>query len=327
MLKSIDVLIGLSVVMLVASMAVTVMIGFVTYILNTRGRNLKQGISDLLCLINPEFTKQAAGKIAEAVLTHPLIRDGEKRMGTVVHRDELTKLLMELAAGVGPTKLDPDTQASLLKTLQDHGIADPAETLSHIRTASLKLEKSSPELSNMARSNLAILNEAETHFVAKINTWFDQTMDRVSQRFTLNTRTITFICGLLLAIALQLDSIAIVNRISMDDALRNSLVDQAKTQANNAAGLYEFLSNDGMITIPQYPGDFAKFTDLRHLTGILFTTLLLSLGAPFWYGALQQLLQLRSKVAQEDDDQRKSRQTSQELVKTPVGPSTRAPET
>ena len=71
-----------------------------------------------------------------------------------------------------------------------------------------------------------------------------------------------------------------------------------------------------MITLPNYPGDFAKFTDLRHVTGILFTTLLLSLGAPFWYGALQQLLQLRSKIAQDDDAQRKSRQTSREPVGT-----------
>ena len=227
MLKSIDVLIGLSVVMLVASMAVTVMIGFVTYILNTRGRNLRQGIADLLCLINPQFQKGVAEKIAEAVLTHPLIRDGEKRMGTVVHRDELTKLLMELAAGIGPNKLDPATQASLLATLQAHGIAEPARTLENIRTASMQLERTSPELSNMARSNLAILHSAESHFVAKINIWFDQTMDRVSQRFTLNTRTITFICGLLLAIALQLDAVTIVNRISMDDALRKSLETQA----------------------------------------------------------------------------------------------------
>ena len=327
MLKSIDVLIGLSVVMLVASMAVTVMIGFVTHILNTRGRNLKQGIADLLCLIDPNFEKGVAEKIAEAVLTHPLIRDGEKRMGTVVHRDELTKLIMELAAGTGPAKLEPAIQATLLKTLKEHGIDDPAEMLKTIRTASLALEKSSPQLSNMARSNLAILQNTDSQLVAKINIWFDQTMDRVSQRFTLHTRTITFFCGLLLAVALQLDSINIVNRISMDDALRESLVSQAKTHAGDSAGLYGFLSNDGMITIPAYPGDFSRFSDPRHLTGILFTTLLLSLGAPFWYGILQQLLQLRSKVAQEDDDQRKSRQTSQTLVKTPVGPSTMAPQT
>ncbi len=64
----------------------------------------------------------------------------------------------------------------------------------------------------------------------------------------------------------------------------------------------------GVVSIPQYPADFQKLGDLRHLTGIVFTTLLLSMGAPFWYGALQQLLQLRSKVERADDLQRKARQ-------------------
>ena len=53
MLKSIDILTGLSVVMLVASMAVTVMTGFITHIRNTRGRNLQQGIADMLQLLDP----------------------------------------------------------------------------------------------------------------------------------------------------------------------------------------------------------------------------------------------------------------------------------
>ena len=44
--------------------------------------------------------------------------------------------------------------------------------------------------------------------------------------------------------------------------------------------------------------------------GILLTALLLSLGAPFWYGTLQKLLSLRSALATKDDEQRKERQVS-----------------
>src|SRR4051812_47385521 len=113
MLKSIDILVGLSVVMLVASMAVTVMTGFVTHIRNSRGRNLQQGIADLLRLINPSFTTAVVNAIAGAVLTHPLIRDNKGRMGSVIHREELTKLLMELSAGNGPQQLEPAIQAQL----------------------------------------------------------------------------------------------------------------------------------------------------------------------------------------------------------------------
>lgn len=323
MLKSIDILIGLSVVMLVASMAVTVMTGFINHIRNTQGRHLKQGIADLLRLINPAFDEALTEKIAGAILTHPLIREGEKRMGTVIHREELTKLLMDLAAGNGLQPLDAAAQATVQKALADEGIPSPAETLKNIRAFALRLEQSNPELSNQARVNMAILKHAESDFVAKINAWFDQTMDRVSARFTLSARVITLICGLVLAVALQLDTIALVNRISVDDALRQSLVTQANGIAQKAPSdveqsrdLYGAVINQGVISIPKYPDDFRKLSDLRHLTGILFTTLLLSLGAPFWYGALKQLLQLRSKIAQKDDAQRGERQSTQEASGT-----------
>jgi len=48
MLKSVDILIGLSVVMLVASMAVTLLTQFVITTLNTRGSHLMRGLRDLL---------------------------------------------------------------------------------------------------------------------------------------------------------------------------------------------------------------------------------------------------------------------------------------
>jgi hypothetical protein len=56
--------------------------------------------------------------------------------------------------------------------------------------------------------------------------------------------------------------------------------------------------------------------------------MLLSLGAPFWYNALKNLIRLRSLIAKKDDDQRLSRQTSTGtaaaggVVVASTGPST-----
>ena len=329
MLKSIDILIGLAVVMLVASMAVTVMTGFINQVFNTRGKRLQQGLSDLLRMINPQFAEDVTMGIAKCVLTHPLIRDKSGRMGTVVQREEFTKLLMELAAGSGPQKLADGLRAQLSETLAKHGIDNPKETLDNILALALQLEKSSPQLSNTARSNLAILHEAQSAFVAKINVWFDQTIDRVSHRFTASTRAVTFVCGLLLAAALQIDTVQLVNRISVDDELRASLTQQASAMVaqvnpkdpHSADHLYAPIVDQGVVAIPNYPQDFTRFADFRHIAGILVTTLLLSLGAPFWYGALQQLLQLRSKIEQVDDQQREARQSTQEVTPTPEGPA------
>jgi hypothetical protein len=41
---------------------------------------------------------------------------------------------------------------------------------------------------------------------------------------------------------------------------------------------------------------------------VLLSAVLLSFGAPFWYNALKNLLQLRSILAQKDDQQRSQRQ-------------------
>jgi hypothetical protein len=44
--------------------------------------------------------------------------------------------------------------------------------------------------------------------------------------------------------------------------------------------------------------------------GMLLMALLLSLGAPFWYGILARLLQLRSALAFKEDKQRSERQAT-----------------
>ncbi len=225
-------------------------------------------------------------------------------------------------------RLADGLRAQLSATLADHGISNPGQTLENIQTIALQLEKTSPELSNMARANLAILNAAQSRFVAKVNIWFDQTMDRVSHRFTVSTRAVTFVCGLLLAIAFQIDAVSIVNRISVDDALRDSLATQARESVKKTPDdrdLYRSVIDQGVVSIPHYPDDLKRFGDIQHWLGIIFTTLLLSLGAPFWYGALSQLVQFRSKITQVDDLQRKQRQSTQDSELTPAGPAAVSP--
>lgn len=46
---------------------------------------------------------------------------------------------------------------------------------------------------------------------------------------------------------------------------------------------------------------------------MLIATLLISLGAPFWYSILKDLIGLRSQLAQKDDAQRQTRQTNQDV--------------
>jgi len=382
MLKSIDVPIGLIVVLLALSMTVTVITQAITAMVNSRGRHLRRGLRDLLQVLDPVFDETKAKAVATRILTHPLVSGSNtpfaadkplgRRLGNVVHREEFIKLLIGVALDPPPAgapqgaagqnanpagrgQATDDVRDAVNAALQAHGV-DPKATLEAIRSVSLQLERSAPELSNMARQSAAILVAAPNDFVAKINSWFDQTMDRTSQRFTASTRAITFVGAFLVAFGLQVDTPSLVNRLAADDALRATFVEHAKemqaggapTQAPQGApagtaanttngggasatgqpdpdkarsdadaqkeGEYRaFLAANGIIKLPTN-GHWREGFTLAGVFGMLVTALLLSLGAPFWYSALSQLLQLRSVLAGKDDVQRAERQLTTEVA-------------
>jgi hypothetical protein len=330
--KSLDVLIGLAVIMLALSMAVTMMTQFVTTVLNSRGRHLRKGLADLLGQLDPALRDKIANEVATAILTHPLVSNTLGGLGPVVHRDEFTKLLLQLTDD--KSSLQSEAKATLLKALQDNGIADPKATLSKVRSMTLHLEATNPELGADIRQAMAILQEARSDFVAKVNNWFDQTVDRVAMRFTATTRAITFGAALLVAVALQVDTVGLVNRLAADDTLRTAFVQQATSigrPAQDAASpdqqeerqYMAFLAEKGLISIPD-PDQWRAHWKGVNTFGVLITSLLLSLGAPFWYNALSQLIQLRSAIAAKDDIQRLARH-SPESVPSPPAPPPPAP--
>ena len=329
MLKTLDILIGLSVVMLMVSLIVTVFTAAITNMLQTSGKHLREGLIGLLRQIDSELPDDVAKVIATTILTHPLIKSAGSRYGTVIHREELTKLILELAADDGPHKLEARARGLLIDTLGRNQIADPQKVIENVRSVALQLERSNPELSNNARYAMAFLQEADSKFLAKINGWFDQTIDRVSDRYTNSTRIVTFAGSIVIALILQLDTAQLVNRLSADSALRNSLVEQAaKVSApsqTDVQGAIPKLDSDSKQRLDdlvqddviQYPTSLNEWTHrwngdnwLMKLIGILLTAMLLSLGAPFWYNALKNLIRLRSLIAQKDDEQRATRQTS-----------------
>jgi hypothetical protein len=329
MLVSIDILLGLSEVMLLASMGVTVLAHFVTGVLNSRGRHLLFGLGHLLQQIDPDIKEEAARHIAGTVLMHPMIRDGMRRYGSTIHREEFTKMLMDLASGNAPKeileRLGGEARERLMALLEKNGVADPKTVLENARLRALELEIDKPELAANVRQSMALLQTAKGQLVAKINTWFDQTIDRVGERFTVSTRIITVVCSLIVACAIQLDTIQLINRLSIDTDLRNSLVQQAmqtgerigeapetlhRLSGQNKEDIKQLLQL-GILTIPKSWGDWKDNWASVSPLGIAFTVMLLSLGAPFWYNALKNLLKLRSTLASRDDEQRRERQTAQ----------------
>ncbi|AEF99996.1 hypothetical protein [Methylomonas methanica] len=329
MLKTLDILLGMTVIMLIASMAVTVLTQFVSGLVNLRGKNLARGLCDLLQQIDPNLQREIAEQITCSVLTHPMISSVAQRLGDTIHREEFVKLLMDLASGEIPKNhsnpLSDEAKQQLMALLQQNGIDNPKDTVDKVRNYALQLELSNPELAANVRHSIAMLTEANSRLVAKVNGWFDQTMDRVSDRFTASSRLVSVLCSVVVVAAIQLDSLDVINRLSMDDQLRDTLIskafaiDQAQTTAGKAPVLnvdsvkteLNTLQELGVIDVINSGQNWREHWCEVNPIGIILSVFLLSLGAPFWYGALKNLLKLRGSLAGKDDAQRQERQRQQ----------------
>ncbi len=493
MLKTLDILIGATTVVLIFSMAVTVITQALTTIIGRRGRHLRDGLADLLQQLGI-YDRDTSSKIAQAVLTHPLFSEGKSwwgwgktRLGTVISREDFTRILLDAASSVSPTvtaavttdphapppapgsvspapasatgtastpaapnkaavsdplwnNLDKVAGDELVKMLKANGISDPGKTLKNVRDMALQLEASNPGLASDVRQSLALIHEAKSDYVARVNSWFDQTIDRVGERFTKYTHYVTVGIAAVVVLAVQLDIIAVIDRLSVDDSFRNTIVDSAiadfgehppaattagaakksdskgassgvtqpapattstptpagatagstatstsasaasstaapaatpptdgltitqeatssssstqpppavsngtlagaVTSATGNAGAagatpdtgvstgagahatdipkvdadkyYNDLSGAGLVTLP-FGYNWRDQLSWRKVPGMLIAILLVSLGAPFWYNILKDLLGLRSDLAKNDDVQRATRQTTQD---------------
>ena len=288
MLKYLDILIGFSIVMLLISMAVTVLTQAVTGLLGWRARNLIRGLATILNQLDPKMTAFCLQQIATAALRHPLIARSGGKTGTVIQREELTRILLELAAGQEPggKSLDEYARATLKRALETNGIANPSEVLDNIHLLALKLEALHPELPSSVRHTIALVTEAPSQFAARLHTCFDGTMDRVSHRFARHTQMVAGVIALLVALGLQLDAFELLRHL-----------------AAGGTAPYAILPQSWRWT--QFPG-------------IALSAMLLSLGAPFWYNALKDLVGFRPVLARKEQAHREQRQSSPGAAVSPA---------
>lgn len=156
---------------------------------------------------------------------------------------------------------------------------------------------------------------------ANIEEWYDGAMDRVSGWYKRKTQVVLLVIAVVVAVTLNADSFEIGDRLWRDDALRTSVAEAAQTlidednaavttpdgdaattpDANAAATpdakVVAALAEVEDLGIPlgwdwdERPRDLQSW--LTKLGGLIFTALALSLGAPFWFDALNKVVNLR----------------------------------
>ena len=138
---------------------------------------------------------------------------------------------------------------------------------------------------------------------ANVEAWYDSTMDRVSGWYKRSTQWILFAIGLTVAIAMNVNAIAIGDYLSRNKTARETLVAQAQTTSsdpNYQSRKFSEIKNElQSFTLPiGWDGEANRFKarPFPTIAGWVLTALAASLGAPFWFDLLNKFMVVRSTV-------------------------------
>jgi hypothetical protein len=215
----IDIAIGIVFVYLLLSLICSAANEIIERYSRKRASDLENGIKEMLQ--DPQLVQQ--------LYEHPLVYSlfakpytpGGKNLPSYIPSRNFALALMDLI-GDGTAKgataagsISPATDAmDLMKTAVNNN-----------QTLSPKVKRALQTLVD-ASQNPARLRE-------NIENWFDSSMDRVSGFYKRRSQLIILVFGLLLTIAVNADSIALVRVLSTDRAMRDSLVAAAAEYAKN----------------------------------------------------------------------------------------------
>ncbi len=156
-------------------------------------------------------------------------------------------------------------------------------------------------------------------FKRSVQRWYDNAMDRIAGAYKRYAQYMLLLIGLVLAILLNVDALRIANTLWRDPQVRVAVAsvaadylknnpnaakpasandpngtaeEQAIQRAENAEGLFAVLPAPIGWTVLNEPGLKAG-SILLAIIGWLLTGCAVSLGAPFWFDALQKLANLR----------------------------------
>lgn len=201
-------------------------------------------------------------------------------------------------------------------------------------TANNVLQDINPQTQRFLQSLLSDAQGDINKFRSSLEKWFDNTMERASGWYKKYTQVGLLITGFIIAMIFNVDSIAIVNKLSKDPKAREQLVQTANAYVQQhkdaAAGIAK--PGDDSLLIRQkellkqadallqkdiksannviglgWENGFFKSSELqkdeskkRMVIGWLITALAISLGAPFWFDLLSKLVKIRGAGGKSD---------------------------
>jgi len=127
-----------------------------------------------------------------------------------------------------------------------------------------------------------------------VERWFEEAMERVTGWYKRKMQLIVVGVAAAVSVALNVDSFEVANALWNDAALRDSVVVAAQRDTAQSLGsaLDVIEQRLGGLGLPlgwrSGPEDLTAWS--AKVAGLLFTTVALSLGAPFWFDLLNRFM-------------------------------------
>lgn len=276
--------------------------------------------------------------LASKLYDHALVRSlylHSKNLPSYIPPRNFALALMDLVApgqsgAAGATRVAPGQPNTVI--ISGNALPPPAPAPTPL--SNLRKGISDPNIVPSARVRDALLTlidsagDDATRVRENIENWYNSTTDRMAGWYKRRTQVIILVLGVGIAVALNADTVLVVDTLWHNSALRSSIASQAEQLADQAKSVSANPQSEGQQKVQEtnrtlanlglpigwnaqdaahtLPGSIFKEggrviswslyqLDL-HWLGWLITGLAISLGAPFWFDLLNKIIVVRSTV-------------------------------
>ncbi|HEY4379430.1 MAG TPA: hypothetical protein VGN01_03730 [Acidobacteriaceae bacterium] len=318
---TLEVAIGMAFIYLLLSLFCTAFNEAIAGILGSRAKNLEKGIQSLFS----DGLKSKGGEdggslvpaitLAQAVYDHGLVQSLYRSTASAKPTGLLSRIGTHL-----PSYIPSRTFSSaLLDVLFPQTTATVGTNPTNLAGMLAELEKLPDSKAKQAICTL--VKQAGGDMAATrsaLEAWFDDGMDRAAGWYKRKTQFVLFAIGLIIAVGLNVDSIAIGRTLWISPALRSYSIAAAEQYAKTEGALTPKASDDlstlESLSLPlgwnsaKYPWmetrmegsissqEFSRPRLLIVLAGWFLTAIAMTLGAPFWFDLLNQIMVVRSTI-------------------------------
>lgn len=336
--------IGLVVVFLVVSLALTAAQEAIEGVVKSRANFLEAALAELLVATDGA----RADSFGEAFYKHPLIAPLYRGTYNAKRR---SLCFLSFKAWKPPTYIPARNFALAIIDLIAQGPVPPKGGVGATGPATpLQIP---PEVQRVYDVALRSTGGQPDAVRRELEAWYDSAMDRASGWFKRHTQFKLLVLGLVAAVALNINAITIAQQLSINDALRGATVRLAQTiktvpsgatdgskageEASKIAGGLAKIGlpigwSDYSVAALQAPFRTTAASAwiaaaIQLAAGYLLTALAASLGAPFWFDVLSKFMAVRSTMKPDEkvaDEKTNPSAAGANLLQSPDAPANAA---